>query len=70
MTRSTRSLRHAVSGAAAGVSVHGQAGTMLNVGDSMADFALRNAQRVEVTRGDLAGEIAVVAFYPMAFTGG
>ncbi len=43
---------------------------MLAVGDGMPDFTLRNAQREEVTQDDLAGSIAVVAFYPMAFTGG
>ena len=43
---------------------------MLNVGDSMPDFALRDSQREEVTQDYLGGAIAVVAFYPMAFTGG
>ena len=43
---------------------------MLAIGDRMPDFALRDAQRGEVVREDLLGAVAVVAFYPMAFTGG
>ncbi len=43
---------------------------MLSVGDRMRAFTLRNAQREKVTQEDLAGSIVVVAFYPMAFTGG
>jgi peroxiredoxin len=43
---------------------------MLEVGTSMPSFTLRNAQREEVTQDDFAGSIAVLAFYPMAFTGG
>jgi len=43
---------------------------MLEVGSSMPSFTLRNAQREEVTQEDFTGSIAVLAFYPMAFTGG
>lgn len=43
---------------------------MLAVGDRIPEFTLRNAQREEVTQDDLLGTIAVMAFYPMAFTGG
>ena len=43
---------------------------MLQVGDRMPSFALRDTKREEVTDGDLAGRIAVMAFFPMAFTGG
>ena len=43
---------------------------MLEVGAQMPDFTLRNAQREVVTQDDFAGSIAVLAFYPMAFTGG
>lgn len=43
---------------------------MLAIGDRMPEFTLRNAQREEVTQQDLLGATAIVAFYPMAFTGG
>jgi peroxiredoxin len=43
---------------------------MLEVGSAMPTFMLRNAQREEVTQENFAGAIAVLAFYPMAFTGG
>lgn len=43
---------------------------MLEIGDQMPDFTLRNAQREEVTQQDFDGSITVIAFYPMAFTGG
>jgi len=43
---------------------------MLEVGAQMPEFTLRNAQREEVTRESYAGSITVLAFYPMAFTGG
>ncbi len=43
---------------------------MLAVGDRMPDFTLRNTEREEVTQEYFDGSIAVIAFYPMAFTGG
>lgn len=43
---------------------------MLAIGEKMPEFTLRNTQREEVTEKDLLGATAVVAFYPMAFTGG
>jgi len=43
---------------------------MLQLGERMPAFALRNAQREEVTEAAFAGAIAVLAFYPMSFTGG
>ena len=43
---------------------------MLDVGDGMPEFTLRDAQREKVTQNDLRGAVAVIAFYPMAFTGG
>jgi peroxiredoxin len=43
---------------------------MLQVGDRMPEFTLRNTQREEVTQDDLLGSIAIAAFFPMAFTGG
>jgi len=43
---------------------------MLEVGSQMPAFTLRNPQRENVTQEAFAGSIAVLAFYPMAFTGG
>ncbi len=43
---------------------------MLEVGAKLPEFAMRDAQREEVTQEHFAGSIAVLAFYPMAFTGG
>ena len=43
---------------------------MLEIGDRMPEFTLRNVDREKVTHDDLRGEIVVVAFYVMAFTGG
>jgi peroxiredoxin len=43
---------------------------MLQVGEKMPAFAVRNAQREEVTQEAFAGSPAVLAFFPMAFTGG
>ncbi len=43
---------------------------MLQTGDRMPAFKLRGPAREEVTEQDLLGQIAVVAFYPLAFTGG
>ena len=43
---------------------------MLEVGSRMPEFTMRNPQREEVTQEAFAGGIAVLAFYPMAFTGG
>ena len=43
---------------------------MLEIGSSMPEFTLLDAQREKVTQETFAGSIAVLAFYPMAFTGG
>ena len=43
---------------------------MLQVGDRMPAFALRDSEREEVTQDDLLGSVAVMAFYVLAFTGG
>ena len=43
---------------------------MLQVGERMPAFTLRNSEREKVTDEDFAGEIAIIAFYPMSFTGG
>ena len=43
---------------------------MLEIGDRMPEFTLRNVDREKVTHDDLRGEIVVVACYVMAFTGG
>jgi peroxiredoxin len=43
---------------------------MLEPGERMPEFSVRNAQREVVTQEAFAGTIAVLAFYPMAFTGG
>lgn len=43
---------------------------MLQVGDRMPEFTLRNAQREKVTQDDFLGSVSVLAFYPMSFTGG
>jgi peroxiredoxin len=43
---------------------------MLEVGASMPQFTLRNAKREEVTQEAFRGGVAVLAFFPMAFTGG
>lgn len=43
---------------------------MLQPGDRMPEFKLRDPDREEFTHEALAGQIAIVAFYPMSFTGG
>ena len=43
---------------------------MLQVGDWMPAFTLRDSQREEVTQDALVGSVAVMAFYVLAFTGG
>jgi len=43
---------------------------MLQVGDRMPAFSLRNSSREEVTQDDFIGSVSVLAFYPMSFTGG
>ena len=43
---------------------------MLEIGDRMPEFTLRNTQREAVTQADFAGSITVLAFYVLAFTGG
>lgn len=48
----------------------GSDGTMLQIGDRMPEFVLRDTQRNEVTQSDFEGSITVLAFYAMAFTGG
>ena len=44
--------------------------TLLEPGAQMPAFKLRDPDRETFTEQDLAGQIAVVAFYPMSFTGG
>ncbi|PZC41797.1 MAG: Peroxiredoxin [Chloroflexi bacterium] len=43
---------------------------MLQVGDALPEFSLRDPDREKFTDAALRGSIAVVAFYPMSFTGG
>jgi peroxiredoxin len=43
---------------------------MLEVGVQMPAFTLRNTSREEVTDASYRGEITILAFFPMAFTGG
>jgi peroxiredoxin Q/BCP len=43
---------------------------MLEVGDQMPAFSLRDPERKEVTQEYFLGSPAVIAFYPMSFTGG
>lgn len=43
---------------------------MLEIGAAMPEFALRDPDREKFTDAELRGSVAVVAFYPMSFTGG
>lgn len=43
---------------------------MLEAGASMPEFKTRNTQREEVTDEAFRRHVAVLAFFPMAFTGG
>lgn len=43
---------------------------MLQVGDQIPAFTLRDKERNEVTQADFAGQPGVLAFYVLAFTGG
>ena len=43
---------------------------MLQVGDRMPEFTLRDPERAEVTHESFAGSPTVIAFYVLAFTGG
>ena len=43
---------------------------MLEPGERMPEFALRDPDRERVTNDSFTGEITVIAFYPMSFTGG
>ena len=43
---------------------------MLQPGAALPEFALRDPEREKFTDEQLRGAIAVVAFYPMSFTGG
>ena len=43
---------------------------MLQPGDSMPEFSLRDPDRERFTDEQLRGAIAVIAFDPMSFTGG
>ena len=43
---------------------------MLQPGDPLPEFALRDPEREKFTDEELRGSIAIVAFYPMSFTGG
>ena len=62
-------LAWAPDGAEAGAEMRGGL-KMLEVGTQLPAFSLRDAQRAKVTEDAFAGSIAVLAFYPMAFTGG
>ena len=43
---------------------------MLQPGDAMPQFTLRDPEREKFSDDELRGEVAVIAFYPMSFTGG
>lgn len=43
---------------------------MLEVNERMPEFQLRNGQREVVTDADFDGAISVIAFFPLAFSGG
>ena len=43
---------------------------MLQPGDALPQFTLRDPDRERFTDERLRGGIAVIAFYPMSFTGG
>ena len=43
---------------------------MLQIGEALPEFTLRDPDRETFTDEQLRGAIAVVAFYPMSFTGG
>ena len=43
---------------------------MLQPGDALPEFTLRDPDREKFTHEQLRGSVAVVAFYPMSFTGG
>ena len=43
---------------------------MLQPGEALPEFTLRQPDREKFTDEQLRGGIAVVAFYPMSFTGG
>ncbi len=42
---------------------------MIELGDRIPAFKVRDPDREMFTEEQLAGEIAIVAFYPMSFTG-
>ncbi|RLT35867.1 MAG: peroxiredoxin [Chloroflexi bacterium] len=43
---------------------------MLEVGEPMPEFVLFNRKHEPVTNKDFEGKVSILAFYPMAFTGG
>lgn len=43
---------------------------MLQLNEPIPPFSLMNTAREPVTHEDLVGSIAVIAFFPLAFTGG
>jgi len=43
---------------------------MLQPGDRLPSFTLRDPDREKFTDDQLRGSVAVMAFYPMSFTGG
>jgi peroxiredoxin len=57
-------------GRAAGAGEPGKVTAMLEIGAQLPAFVVRDANREEVTDQAFRGAIAVLAFYPMAFTGG
>ncbi len=42
----------------------------LNMGDRAPEFTLRDGEGKPVSLSDFRGRIVVLAFYPLAFTGG
>ena len=43
---------------------------MLQPGEQMPEFRLRDPDREAFTNEHFTGDVAVIAFYPMSFTGG
>ena len=43
---------------------------MLSVGSQMPEFVVRDTERQKVSNQDFDNVVTVIAFYPMAFTGG
>jgi len=43
---------------------------MLLIGSQMPEFVVRDTERQKISTQDFKNTITVIAFYPMAFTGG